>query len=329
MTQVAIGMPVCNGERFVADAIKSALGQTHSDLVLYISDNASGDATEEICRSFAAGDPRVVYERLTENVGAIPNFNRLFHLARAGGSPQYFKWMAHDDLCAPTFVERCLSMLEARPELVLANPQTVLIDDDGRRLDGFGGETDDPPLATSPVARDRFGDVLRREVWCFPIFGVIRTRALAETGLLRPFSSSDKVLLSELAMQGPFGRVEEPLFFRRTHAAQLSAMDARDKARWASTERASRVPLPVLALNGYLQTARHADLSAGERIQTYGDIARLFARGDKWKKLFLPGPHNYLGWHGRERRDPVGHLMLTPAETVVPSNGSDPPDDAR
>ena len=47
------------GENYHQVAIESVLGQTYGDLELIITDNASTDATEDICRSYAARDDRV------------------------------------------------------------------------------------------------------------------------------------------------------------------------------------------------------------------------------------------------------------------------------
>ena len=47
---VTIGMPVYNGEKFIRAAIQSFLQQTHRNFELIISDNASTDMTESICR---------------------------------------------------------------------------------------------------------------------------------------------------------------------------------------------------------------------------------------------------------------------------------------
>ena len=54
MKRVAIGLPVYNGEEFLAAAVDSILAQTFADFELFISDNASTDRTEEICRRFAS-----------------------------------------------------------------------------------------------------------------------------------------------------------------------------------------------------------------------------------------------------------------------------------
>src|SRR6266536_1939108 len=88
-TRVSIGLPVFNGERFVAEAIDSILAQTFEDFELIISDNASTDGTEEICRCYAEKDERIRFVRNRENYGAAFNFNQTFHLSSGG----YFKWV--------------------------------------------------------------------------------------------------------------------------------------------------------------------------------------------------------------------------------------------
>lgn len=53
---VSIGMPVYNGADVIEQAIESVLSQSFRDFELIISDNASTDRTEEICRRYAAED---------------------------------------------------------------------------------------------------------------------------------------------------------------------------------------------------------------------------------------------------------------------------------
>ncbi len=83
--RVSIGLPVFNGERFVAEAIDSILAQTFTDFELIVSDNASTDRTEEICRQYAEKDERIRYVRNRENYGAAFNFNQTFHLSSGTG----------------------------------------------------------------------------------------------------------------------------------------------------------------------------------------------------------------------------------------------------
>ena len=125
--RASIGLPVYNGERFLAAAIDSVLEQTFSDLELIISDNASTDKTAEICRQYVARDPRIRYYRKETNNGGPWNFNRVFQYARG----EFFKWQAADDVCAPTLVERSVEMLDRNQTAVLCYPRTMVIDGRG------------------------------------------------------------------------------------------------------------------------------------------------------------------------------------------------------
>ena len=79
--RISIGMPVFNGEKFIAETLDSLLTQTYSDFELIISDNASTDNTEQICRKYASKDPRINYFRNKSNFGAAKNYNRVFKLS--------------------------------------------------------------------------------------------------------------------------------------------------------------------------------------------------------------------------------------------------------
>ena len=61
--RVSLAMPVYNGERFISVALESLLNQTFTDFELIITDNASTDGTEAICRDFAQRDGRINYIR--------------------------------------------------------------------------------------------------------------------------------------------------------------------------------------------------------------------------------------------------------------------------
>jgi glycosyltransferase involved in cell wall biosynthesis len=99
--QVSIGMPVFNGEPFIREALNSLLAQTYSEFELIISDNASTDGTEAICREYAAKDKRIRYVRQPTNRGALANFQ--FVLDEAVG--EYFMWAATDDLWDVRWIE--------------------------------------------------------------------------------------------------------------------------------------------------------------------------------------------------------------------------------
>src|ERR1043165_9639676 len=125
MAKVSIGLPVYNGANYLAESIDSILQQTYSDFELIISDNASTDATEELCRSYAARDGRVRYFRQKQNLGCALNSNFVFRQSTG----EYFKWISHDDLHAPRFVERCVEVPDRDPSVSICCPKGVLIDE--------------------------------------------------------------------------------------------------------------------------------------------------------------------------------------------------------
>jgi glycosyltransferase involved in cell wall biosynthesis len=80
--KISIGLPVRNGEEYLEESIDSILAQTFTDFELIISDNASTDRTEAICRAYAAKDRRIRYYRNPVNIGGANYGNLTFQLAR-------------------------------------------------------------------------------------------------------------------------------------------------------------------------------------------------------------------------------------------------------
>lgn len=117
--QVSIGMPVYNGAKFIREALDSLLAQTFIDFELIISDNASTDGTEAICREYAAEDQRIRYVRQAQNLGAAANFK--YVLDEAVG--EYFMWAAHDDRRHPIALKRMIETFNENSDagLVFSN----------------------------------------------------------------------------------------------------------------------------------------------------------------------------------------------------------------
>jgi glycosyltransferase involved in cell wall biosynthesis len=219
--RVSIGMPVYNGERFLPEAITSVLAQTFEDFELIISDNASTDRTGEICKDFAARDPRIRYSREENNRGSGRNHNRVFVLSKG----EYFKWVAHDDRCAPTFLARCVDVLDRDPSVVICYPNTLIIGENGDPIENPYRRIlrDD---AASPSRR--FREMAWYEHLCFPIYGLIRSRALRATPVMGCYTGGDNVLLARLALLGRFERLLDYLSFNRAHARRSTrALPAR------------------------------------------------------------------------------------------------------
>ena len=220
--RVSVGLPVYNGDNYIEQAIESVLAQSYDDLELVVSSNASVDGTDEILARLARQDPRIRYFRQPVNVGAADNYNFVFRRSRG----EYFKWLAHDDLLEPTFVERLLSALEAAPDAALAFSRLMYADEQGQPTRAPGGFTGDYALASSPVERYRgyLADFYRNHARSAPffLFGLIRRSALEKTRLHQKFLNTDHCLVGEVMLQGPFVKVDEVLWYFRRHREQYS-----------------------------------------------------------------------------------------------------------
>ena len=113
--RLSIGLPVYNGEKYLAESLNALLGQSYEDFELIISDNASTDSTADICRQYAKQDARIRYIRQGHNIGLAPNHNFVFRESRGA----LFKWAASDDLYGRDLMQRCVTALDEHPDVVL------------------------------------------------------------------------------------------------------------------------------------------------------------------------------------------------------------------
>ncbi len=273
MPTVAIGLPVYNGERFLADALESLIAQSCEDFELVISDNASTDGTEEICRSYAARDPRVRYLRRDVNRGAAWNFNSVVHETSA----PYFKWAAHDDVLAPTCVERSLDALRAADRASLVYPRTQAIDENGDVV----GEFRDGLDVRERAPHERLASLVRTLVLGNPAFGLVRRATLERTRLLGSFPSADYVLLAELALLGEIHELPEFLFFRREHPgmSRRANATAAEVAEWFEPGSGSaRVHEFSRLFVEHLRAIHAMPLSRAERARCYATFANVWLR---------------------------------------------------
>lgn len=244
ISRLSIGLPVYNGERLLAKTLSSLLEQSFEDFELVIADNASNDGTRQICEEYAARDRRIRYVRNERNLGAVPNFNRTVALAEA----PFFKWAAHDDLYAPTYLEECMKILDHDPNVVLAHSDCVFIGEDGEEfawdvandgyidpLTGLCQRPDSLQIGDSAQPVRRFWQVLSGALWATHMFGVMRRSALDKTQLLANFASSDRALLAELSLIGRFRCCPERLFMKRFHRQVSWALSQRELKSFLST----------------------------------------------------------------------------------------------
>lgn len=274
---VAIGLPVYNGERYLADALTSLRSQTFESFEVLISDNGSTDATPEIARAFCDDDPRFRYVRQPKNLGASRNFNYVVEHTTA----PLFRWHAYDDVVEPGHLEACVQALHQHPDAVLSFPQTMLIDADGTPLTVYEAATrrgESSPSARLDALIGRGDDHASLLHMCFPVFGLIRRSALDGTSLIANMPRSDHLLLVQLATLGEFAEIDMPLFLRREHddgsviSAEREATGTdveRKLAQWFDPERGLHFPATMSRLAvGYLRAAATAQGTIAERVRS-------------------------------------------------------------
>jgi glycosyltransferase involved in cell wall biosynthesis len=213
---------VRNGGQQLERTIRSVLAQDYPNIELVISDNASTDETQAICRRFVDTDGRIVYIRNAENVGLLNNFVKTIEIAKG----DCFRWISHDDVLEPTNVSRCMDVFARDERIVLVTSGFSYTDDDGvTRSTVYGSDrfcSDDPA--------DRFTEMLRLltepDGLIDPLYGMVR-RAVAVSMVRRNMLREDEVFAARLALAGPWGHVGDVLAHRRWTLDNLRVTAAR------------------------------------------------------------------------------------------------------
>jgi glycosyltransferase involved in cell wall biosynthesis len=263
--RLSVGLPVLNGEDFIAESLEALLGQSYTNFELIIADNASTDDTGNICRKYAKDDSRIRYHRHPQNIGLAPNHNFVVQEARG----ELFKWAANDDLYASSLLARCVEALDENPDIVLAHSWTAKINSAGEVTKAF----EYPMLTSSPSAPVRFRSILF-DGGGDDDYGVMRIEVLRRTAMKGSYHHADRTIIAELGLHGPFYQVPEWLYFRRIHPAQNGWTTMRKRCSNMDPRRASRLRHPAVRLYGeyvwaYIAAIQRAPLPLGERLKCY------------------------------------------------------------
>ncbi|NUT50002.1 MAG: glycosyltransferase family 2 protein [Saccharothrix sp.] len=287
MTLVSICLPTRNGEQRIEKAVRTVLAQDHADLELVISDNASTDGTEELCRSLAAADSRIVYHRHDANVGLLNNF--VFAARHARG--ELFRWMGDDDHLEPHCVSRGVKEFQADPRLLLVSSQVAYT--------GAAGVTESAPYAGTGLSSDdpvvRLREMLRMLNESYhaldPLYSMMRREpvvALARRNMLK----EDEVFACKLALAGPWTHIPEVLAHRHWKAEKAPVVARRLgvpvwQARFANS----------LQLREILSWLPSAGLSRAQLSEARAAVVRMYLRrhgrtvrhrGRKLVRLLVP-----------------------------------------
>jgi glycosyltransferase involved in cell wall biosynthesis len=126
VTTVSVVIPTYNRARWLGDAIRSALRQSHAPLEILVVDDGSTDGTEELCAPF--GPP--VRHIPQEHAGAAVARNRGLQEVRG----EYVAFLDSDDLWEPKKLEVHLAVHRALPQVEWSISDSQVIDVKGRPL---------------------------------------------------------------------------------------------------------------------------------------------------------------------------------------------------
>ena len=218
-------------EKFIREAVQSALAQTYENLEIVLSDDRSPDQTFEIMKEVAnryKGSHRLILNSNPENLGLAGNLNRAVQLA----SGDLLVLQGGDDISFPTRTSRLVQ------RWVSDQPRSDLVYSDAIRIaaDGSVLQQQIPPLPMATldeVARGKF----------FIAGGCVAaySRSLfAKYGPLNPnVQYEDYVLTFRALLEGGCAFIDEPLVYYRVHENSIvqstlkGGKTRRTAARWA------------------------------------------------------------------------------------------------
>jgi hypothetical protein len=237
-TVAVIGVPMYNGGPYFERAVGSLLGQSEQRLAVVLVDDGSRDGSDARAERLADSDPRVTFIRNERRLGLVGNWRRCYEagVALYPDAP-YFAWGSDHDIWDPRWLEQLIAALEAHPECVLAYPRSVRIGAEGEHLRDHRRFTSHD--IADPV--ERFQRTFARMAAGNVVYGLFRAPEIARVGVFRDVLLPDRLLLSELAIDGRFVEVDDVLWMRR----QLGqATVARQRATLFSDRRPAYLALP-------------------------------------------------------------------------------------
>jgi glycosyltransferase involved in cell wall biosynthesis len=274
--KMIVGLPVYNGQRFLAAAIESHLSQSYGDFELVIADNGSTDATPEICADYARRDPRVTIFRSPQNRGILWNHRRVMEAITR--PDQYFRWAAADDILGEGLLQAMVDVLDTRPEVEACVPDTKNIDIEGKITGAMQRALD----LQSPDVVERARHVLWGHYQAVIAFGLFRASTLRKLRTKPDYIGWDFVFIWELALHGLMVQPQGPILLRRFHAGAMSHVKtAKEMKKWVEPNSKAGMNFPHWTwAYERLRALLAAPMATRDRLR----IARFLARDMRWQR---------------------------------------------
>jgi len=209
-----------NQEKYIKQAVESALAQTYNPLEIIISDDCSSDSTFEIVKEIVnnyRGAHKIVLNRNDKNLGICGHVSKILYDLAQG---DYVSIVAGDDFSSPDHIEVAVKFAKKYPDINKFNFSAKIIDENGKITDTFKADFEcrHSTIEDFILFRTTFGFapgmLLKRDF----IFS------------FNPLSSScpveDMAIGFRCYMMGGFMKVNKPLIYYRRHSSNLSSPDS-------------------------------------------------------------------------------------------------------
>jgi hypothetical protein len=220
---LSVVMPTYNGERYVAAALESLLGQRDADVELVVVDDGSTDGTVDLVEQATRGTPT----RLLRP-GRLGNWVAASNLGLRAARGEWCCFLHQDDLWLPGRLARLRAELPSTPGALLLH--------DARYVDPAGEPLGDwtCPLPAGDVDPEDFLErLLVQNFIAIPSPTFRREVALAQGGLDEQlWFSADWDLWLRLGAAGPVRHVREPLAAFRIHPESQTAARPAGLREW-------------------------------------------------------------------------------------------------
>jgi glycosyltransferase involved in cell wall biosynthesis len=218
-------IPTYKRPELLESAIRSALNQSYSDIIVSVFDNASNDETESVILKMQKQDSRIVYKKHPKTISAVENFQ----LAISSVKTPFFSILADDDLLAPYFYEIAKQKIG---DAAFFLGSTLDITENGRIISASALNWEEkyyePPLAARWVIQHYFN-------WTGTVF---RTEIAQKHFLDKEVKPIDFDFILRMAMQYPCVVSKTPCAFFIQHSRSYSSASGLELVwpSWAKIE---------------------------------------------------------------------------------------------
>lgn len=129
MPKVSVILPAYNGEKFIAAAVDSVLGQTYTDYEIIVVDDGSKDRTAEILSRY--GKKIKVVSQQNGGIAKARN------IAIENSKGEYLAFLDQDDIWLPDKLGLQVALMEKDRDIGLAYTDVYIISDKGTELLSF------------------------------------------------------------------------------------------------------------------------------------------------------------------------------------------------